>query len=411
MTVPSVGAGPRGVGALLDEAVARPLLTLLVAVALLLVAAATAATAYFLLPPSTSHHLLRARGPRRWGRTVRSYLQRCAAGLLAWPHIVVRWHQRRAAMPGGRPFETVEHLGGAVLRRYERTTTATRPPVLLVHALVTEPWILDLAPGRSLAGHLLDRGHDVFLLAWGDPTGEEELRGLTHAVHLLEAAEASVSRRTGRRVHVVAYCSGGLVALLRHALAGAPRVASLALVAVPVDLQVRGGVFSVVAHPELRPAWVLDGNNRVPGAVVREVFHLQRRIAIRSALARGRLEGEDAAAYDALDRWLFRQRHLEGGVFFDLVDLARANLLVEGGRIDGAVVDLRRVGVPTLVALADRDHLVPAGSSLLARHLLPDTTVVDVPAGHVGMVASRRSPRLLYEPLSEWILSTDRDGR
>lgn len=393
--------------AVLDALLERPLVTLLLLVACTLLFAAAAATAYFLLPPSTAHRLLRARGPRRWVRVVRSFWQRRAAGLLAWPHVIVRWKQRGSTVPAGRDAEVVARLGGATLHHYGRATAATRPPVLLVHALVTHPWILDLSPGRSLVGHLLDRGHDVFLLSWGDPTDRGALRGLSHAVQLLGAADAAVAQRTGRQVHVVAYCSGGIVALLRQSMARAPWVASLSLVAVPVDLQVPGGVFSVVSHPELRPAWVLDGNGRVPAAVVREVFHLQRRIAIRSALARRRLEGEEARAYDALDRWLFDQRDLEGGVFFDLVDLARANLLVEGGRIDGAAVDLSRVDVPCLVALADRDHLVPAGSSLVARHVLPDATLLDVPAGHVGMLASSRSTSLLYDPLSDWIASVD----
>lgn len=393
--------------AVLDLVLERPALAVLAAVATALLWVAMAATVYFLLPASTDHRLLDARGPRRWGRSLRSFWQRRGAGLLAWPHVIVRHAQRGNRLPDGRASEVVSQLGGATLQRYTRTAPPTRPPVLLVHALVTHPWILDLAPGRSLVGELLDRGHEVFLLSWDDRKAGAELRGLAHAMQLVGVADAVVSQRTRRPVHMIAYCSGGIVALLRLAAARVPWVASLTLIAVPVDLQVAGGVFSVVRHPELRPAWVLDGRGRVPGAVVREVFHLQRRIAIRSAFLRRRLEGEQALAFDALDRWLFDQRDVEGGLFFDLVDLARHNLLVDGGRIDGVAIDLRLIEVPCLVALADRDHLVPAGSSLGARHILPETTLLDVPAGHVGMVASGRSRELLYGPVSDWIVEVD----
>lgn len=392
----------------LDFVFERPGLAALAAIATTLLWLAAAATLYFLLPASTDHRLLDVRGPRRWVRGVRAWLQRRVAGLLAWPHVLVRYAQRGSHLPDGRPSEVVSVLGGATLRRYTRASPPSLPPVLLVHALVTHPWILDLAPDRSLVGELLDRGHDVFLLSWQDRTGPG-LRGVAHAMQLLGAADSAVSRLTRRPVHMIAYCSGGIVALLRLAAARVPWVASLTMIAVPVDLQVPGGVFSVVRHPELRPAWVLDGRGRVPGAVVRELFHLQRPIAIRSALLRRRLEGERAMVFDALDRWLFDQRDLEGGVFFDLVDLARHNLLVNGGRIDGVAIDPSQVGVPCLVALADRDHLVPAGSSLAARHVLPETTVLDVPAGHVGMLASGRSRELLYGPISDWVV--DVDGR
>lgn len=85
MTPDGLGAGPRGIGALLDEAMARPLMTLLVAVALVLVAAATAATAYFLLPPSTSptscRRGARGDGDAPSGRTCNGALPHSSPGL------------------------------------------------------------------------------------------------------------------------------------------------------------------------------------------------------------------------------------------------------------------------------------------------------------------------------------------
>jgi hypothetical protein len=66
-------------------------------------------------------------------------------------------------------------------------------------------------------------------------------------------------------------------------------------------------------------------------------------------------------------------------------------------------IDPGKVQLAVLVAPASRDHLVPAGSSLAARHPFPNTTLLDVPSGHVGMLARARSGRLLYGPVSDWI--------
>src|ERR1700748_2890174 len=57
----------------------------------------------------------------------------------------------------------------ARLWRYRSEDRRLRPPILIVHSLVSKSYILDLLPGTSMIGYLIGEGFDVFLLDWEPP--------------------------------------------------------------------------------------------------------------------------------------------------------------------------------------------------------------------------------------------------
>src|SRR5438876_12405775 len=64
----------------------------------------------------------------------------------------------------------------ARLYRYVRPAQVSvtyRTPLLMVYSLINKPYILDLLPGRSVIGYLVQHGIDVYLLDWGTPGPEE----------------------------------------------------------------------------------------------------------------------------------------------------------------------------------------------------------------------------------------------
>jgi len=71
--------------------------------------------------------------------------------------------------------------------------------------------------------------------------------------------------------------------------------------------------------------------------------------------------------------------------------------------INGAAVDPARLRVPALVVSAGTDRIVPQESSSALAGAIPGAAALCVNAGHVGMVASRRAPSLLWEPLARWL--------
>ena len=76
---------------------------------------------------------------------------------------------------GTTPADVVHTENKWRLLRYRRGDHPARfqTPVLLVPSLINRHYVLDLLPDRSFAGWLVAQGHDVFLVDWGTPGGED----------------------------------------------------------------------------------------------------------------------------------------------------------------------------------------------------------------------------------------------
>jgi len=105
-------------------------------------------------------------------------------------------------------------------------------PVLVVPSLVNRYYILDLAPGNSLLRSLANEGIRSFAVDWDAPLGERKFALTEYVARLERAAEAAVQASGGRKLVVLGYCMGGLLALALAARRP-DLVDRLALLAVP----------------------------------------------------------------------------------------------------------------------------------------------------------------------------------
>ncbi len=355
----------------------------------------------------TKARLVPAGPVRRLWRWYRSLWLRVPLTLAGWPHAIdVLLGTRRAAV-GTTPGEIVWRDGPTSVFRF-RGDIRHEEPVLIVHAVVSQPWILDLTPERSFVAALVAEGFDVFLLDWGDAGSKESRRGLGAYVETFLRAETAVLKCSGgTRLHLAGYCFGGTLCLMRAAAFPHKQVGSIALLAAPVDFAIPAGLQPLMSHRWFKPVYLLDGSGCVPAEAVREGFHVLKPQAIRSTFRalRRRRDRAFRAAYDPIARWVWEHRRLPGQMFFDLVALFRTNALVAGTlELGNRTARLENVKAPVLVLIPERDHITPSGSShVLSTRAGLDVTVVNAASGHVSMVAGSVARSTTWPAVARWL--------
>lgn len=357
------------------------------------------------LPRDTDRRRVQARGLLWLLRWWRSTSTRILLWFVGWPHLLdVLFFGGGGPQDPATPFDVVWRQGKTRLLHYRNRGRIRHPePVLLVHSTVSKPWILDLTPTRSLVRSLIDAGFDVYLLDWGDPGRKEAMNGLAEYTATLRAAEAAIP---GEAVHRVGYCFGASLCLLD---ADAPHVRSTVLIAPVVDLAAQGGFQSVLRSDLIPPTLALDHDGCVPAAVIRESFHGLRPQALRTTWARLRnarkLDAEYREFYAAMSKWAWRQRRLPGALFFDVVDLHRTNPII-------ARLTQSPPSAPTLIVMAERDHIVPrAASEALASVPGVNPDVLHTPSGHVSMVVGSAARQVVWPGIAEWLAARQQGVR
>jgi polyhydroxyalkanoate synthase subunit PhaC len=282
-------------------------------------------------------------------------------------------------------------------------------PVLVVPSLINRFYILDLNAERSLLRYLATQGLRPLVVDWDKPGAIERRFSLTdYIAGRLEAAFEAAIALTGRRMAVVGYCMGGLLAL---ALAQRRErdVASLVLLATPWDFHAEQ-----VAQARLLGSvaeWLYAGCQllgEVPVDVLQSFFlALDPMLALRKFSRFAGLAPDGAAARDfvALEDWL------NDGVPLAL-PVARESLAGWYGgnepangswRVAGSRIEPRRFARPSLVVVPGRDRIVPPASAAALASLLPQATCLTPSLGHIGMIAGSGAKAAVWRPLAEWL--------
>ena len=122
------------------------------------------------------------------------------------------------------------------LSRYESARRRRGAPVLLVPPLAAPAICFDLRRGCSLAEHLVVGGRRAYLLEYGEIEFADRNLGLEHWVEtVIPAAIRAAARDARRPVRVVAWCLGGIMSLLAHAMDEDLPVEAIAMIASPFD--------------------------------------------------------------------------------------------------------------------------------------------------------------------------------
>jgi polyhydroxyalkanoate synthase len=283
------------------------------------------------------------------------------------------------------------------------------PVVLFVPSLINRWTVLDLMEGHSMVRWLGGQGVHPMLLDWGDPDPDFTLTDHI-AGRLVRAIE--VAKGTGARLVLAGYCMGGTFATAAAALRP-DLVRGLALLAAPWDFHAGdvGHLHKLAATCAMMEPLLRDAAT-VPVDLLQALFALDDPAAVAEKFRQfGRLDQESAAArlFVALEDWLNDGVPLSGTTARECMRAwYRDNLPGRGEwRVSGLAIDPAAISVPAFVAVPRRDHIVPPESARALGRLLPEVTLVEPNAGHVGMTAGRSAAKVLWEPMRDWLRAID----
>lgn len=310
------------------------------------------------------------------------------------------------------PRQLVWKRDKARLWRYRNEGPRHRPPILIVHSLVSKSYILDLLPGNSTVGFLTGEGFDVYLLDWepADPADAENTLD-TYVDHYLPRAVTQTLRAAGAdEVTLIGYCFAGILTLL--ATAGRPDlpVRNLVTLTTPGDYTQMGFMSRMFLAGRLDPEDVIDETGLVPSAVMDEGFQALKpadRIVQQVNLWDRIWDDDWTEGFLAISQWARDQVPFPGAAFRQTVEvLIRQNALVQGViPLGGREVRLKDIRCPYFNVYCSQDTIVPPKSSepLTALVGSPDASELRLESGHVGLVAGRSAAKVARPALARWL--------
>jgi polyhydroxyalkanoate synthase len=317
------------------------------------------------------------------------------------------------ARVGTTPKDVVWRRDRAELWRYRGGPIRYGPPLLFVHSLVSRSYIMDLRPGSSTIEYLLAQGFDVYMLDWGVPDERDADNTFeTYVEEYLPRAIEVVRRESGRdEVSLLGYCLGGTFAALFAAGLGREVVRNLVLLASPVDYTEMGVMVAALLDGRLEPEELLDPSGNVPGDALYHAFFMQApttEISRYANLLEHLWDDEYVEAWQAMAQWSREQVPFPGAALRQIVDeLVRGNALMRGRmRIDGRTLELADIDANVLVAIAERDNVVPLAAAEPALHVIGRPERRDelrLTGGHVTFFAGRHAQSRTRPVLGRWL--------
>ena len=327
--------------------------------------------------------------------------------------------RRPKADVGRTPADVVHTENKWRLLRYRGTPTK-KTPVLLVPSLINRHYVLDLLPGKSFAEHMVEAGHDVYILDWGRPSDDDRFLTFDDVCDgYLGRAIRKVARTSpDDKAHVFGYCLGGTLAAI-HTAARPEHVASLVQIAAPVSFEDDGQLSAWTRSPTFDIDALLEAFGNVPAWLMQASFQM-----LRPTLPLAKLvhvidkAGDDdfLEGFRAMETWANDNVDFPGEVYRRYIkELYREDQLIRGTfRLSGRPARLESIACPVMCITFQHDNIVPwrSASVMLDRIASTDKEHLHIPGGHVGSVVSRAAKKHLWPKISAfWARYSGERGR
>jgi len=293
-------------------------------------------------------------------------------------------------------------------------------PVLFIPPLMIQPLVYDLREGHSFIRMLRKAGFHPYIIDFGNPDPEEKGVSLTTYIRdWMPTAVREMLKHSGREEFAyVGYCMGGLFALMTTAIHNddeLPAPTAIVTIGSPID-SAKMGLLSLIArraHGQLDAVASRLGN--VPGGLSSGFFKWMmplRTVTGKADLFLNLWDEEWVRGHESIEAWVDGFLDYPQDAFRQfLKDFLKENRLLDGTLMLGdREADLRSVVCPVLAFAGRNDKVVPVAAARAALGALgsSDVRFREVPGGHMGVIAGRRSPRTVWEPTRDFLLEVAR---
>jgi polyhydroxyalkanoate synthase subunit PhaC len=320
------------------------------------------------------------------------------------------------------PSEVLHSAPQTTVSRYTPTSKrgSARPAILLVPPLAAPATCFDLRRGCSLAEHFVARGHKTYLVDYGTIAFSDRRLGLEHWVDkVIPDAVDVASRDAGEPVHIVAWCLGGIIALLAQATRHDLPIASITAIGSPFDIS------QVPLIAPLRPIAIRTGGRigtlayqtlgGAPAPLVRWAFQLSSvdKYVTKPLAIMTHLDDRDfLAQIEAVDAFTAKMAAYPGRMFGQLYHrFMRTNDLADGTiDLGNGLISLSDVTVPVLIIAGNDDVIAPKAAVHHLADLLPNSpeVVLDTaPGGHLGVLAGRKARGTTWRAIDRFLAARE----
>ena len=292
-------------------------------------------------------------------------------------------------------------------------------PILMVYALINRSYVLDLMPGTSLIEYLVNQGFEVYLLDWGTPGDEDANLSFEHYVldYIPQAVKRLLRHAHAQEFTLLGYCMGGTMSLM-YASLFPEKLRNLLLLTTPSDFtpDYLGLYGAFTSARYFDPDALADALGNIPGEMIDHGNRLVKPVA--------NYVGSYVTMWDRvlndkpMDLWLAMSKWVNDGVPFPgavfkqwIREFYQDNKLVQGEIVlRGQRVDLSNITCPVLNVAGTQDHIcsVPMAQTTMRLIRSEDKEFFTMNAGHVGLLTSPDTKRILWPKLREWLSARSR---
>ena len=291
-------------------------------------------------------------------------------------------------------------------------------PVLFVPNLgISRPYIFDLAPGSSFTEYMVKGGFNFYLLDWGVFGDEDNALTVDDCVtEILPRVIARVLRHAGAPgLSVLGYCMGAPLSACALALHPREPVRAFVNMAGPFDFA-KAGLFACWMDKRVFDVdRLISTYGFLPAEMVRLGFKMLKPTTDLSTLTNlwwNAWNERYVEGFKALNKWANDFVPMPGEFFRQWVkDFYQDNKLIQGQlRVRGRRVDLAKIRCPVLVVGAREDNICPpaCARALIEAVSSVDKEYVELPGGHISLVAGRQAANNLWPRVNQWLAQRSR---